>query len=223
MIDLDEMHRRITSTKWDIFPLDRLLPLATVHRIFADEFKKQKNKEVFVKGGKYQRLREAYFALFVGVSLNRRGGVDHLMRLPSKDDNDIDFVSKKETVGKREEFWRLVCDVKEFTSYSESFENFIKNTIEPRIKRNDYHIILGLHSTIQGKDLEKIRQLNDETSTVWVVSNPSEEEKNYSNMLVTWLQGDKLVFQDKIDLLEDVPLTDGPLIIYQDLLRDKIV
>lgn len=223
MISKEEMMKRVRTTKWDIFPLDKKLPLATVYRIFLDEFNKHDDKSIFVRDRKYQRFMEGYFSLFVGISLRKRASKEHFIRFPKDAKNDVDFLSLRDDSGAKEEDWRLVCDVKEFTEYSGSFEQFVEMTVKPKIKAGAYHIIIGLHANVKGDDLEKLRKLSSKASTVWIVSSTSEDEQDYSSMLVTWLQGDEPIFQQIIDLRKELPLSEDPPIVYQDILREKLI
>ncbi len=214
-----QLHQRVLSHKTDVFPLDRMLPLETVYKFFLDEFNKEENKEIFVTGRKYQRLREGYFALFVGVFLTK-SGVVHFMRFPEGDANDVDFLSMKGNSGVKPLMNRLVCDVKEYTEYSESFEDFVEKTVAPKI--GAYHIIIGLRSRVEGKALQSLAKLSRKDATIWIVSSPSEEDEGYERMLVTMFQGEDSVIQQEVNLGDDLHVPEGPALVFEDILREKL-
>lgn len=223
MIDRNELMRRAVQTKYDIFPLDKLCPLPTVYRFLTDEYGKHSDKSILMSDRKYQRLREAYFALFVGVVLAKEGGgTEYLVRFPESADNDVDFLSRKPAPGKREELWRLVCDVKEFTSHSGSFSEFVEKAVAPKIKAGAYHVIIGLHEDVNSGMLEALEEIASKGSTIWVVSNPSQEGQDFNKGIVVTIQGPGLMRRDEVDLLNDIPAGPDPPVVYQDILRAKL-
>lgn len=225
MIDRDELMRRAVQTKYDIFPLDKLCPFPTVYRFLTDEYQRHADKSVLMSDRKYQRLREGYFALFVGVVLAKEGGgTEYLVRFPASAANDIDFLSRKPAPGKKEELWRLICDVKEFTSYSGSFTEFVEKAVVPKIKAGAYHVIIGLHEDVLSTEMvESLEKISSKGSTIWVVSNPSREGQDFNKGVVVTIQGPGLIRRDEVDLSKDIPAAVDPPVVYQDILRDKLV
>lgn len=222
-MDKNELMKRTIEMKRDIFPLNRLLPFSTVYRIMMDEYSRHTDKSVFMKERKYQRLREAYFGLFAGVALEKAGNEQYLIRFPESADNDIDFISVKDFAAKRQELWRLVCDVKEFTSYSGSFTKFVEKAVVPKIKAGAYHVILGLHEDVNGAMLESLEKISSKGSTIWVVSNPSQEDQDFDKSVVLMIQGPGLISRYEIDLRKDIPPGPDVPVVYGDVLRDKLI
>lgn len=220
-MDKTQLHQRVLSRKTNVFPLDRMLPLETVYRFFLDEFNREKDKEVFVKNRKYQRLREGYFALFVGVFLTRNSGTIHFMRFPEGDHNDVDFLSMKDGSGVKPLMNRLVCDVKEYTEHSDSFEEFIEKAVAPKIRARAYHIIIGLHSNVKGEALQALAKLSRKDATVWTVSSLSEGDEDHEKMLVTMFQGEERIIQQEVNLDDELNI-EGPAIVFEDILREKL-
>jgi hypothetical protein len=219
MVSKEELHRRIVETKYDIFPIGKMLPLASVHHFIVEEYKKAPEEAGFHER-KYQRLREGYFALFVAAALSKGPGGEHYMRFPLHNDNDVDILSVNDLKSPRPKFWKLICDVKEFTPHSQSFVDFVEKAVKPKLKAGAYHIIIGMEADAPGSLLKNLSILSKKTATVWVVSSPSPSNQSYNKMLVTRLQGESAIYQEEIDLLKDVPLTGEPPIVFQDDLRD---
>jgi len=57
------LQTQIGKMETEIFPLDRMLPLGTVFKIFKDEYEKSDNKTPFFSDRRYQRLLDAGFYL----------------------------------------------------------------------------------------------------------------------------------------------------------------
>lgn len=219
MVSKEELHKRIVETKHDVFPIGKMLPLSSVHHYIVEEYKRAPADVSFYES-KYQRLREGYFALFVAVSLNKGPGGEHYMHFPEHSDNDVDFLSVNDIKTPRPKFWKLICDVKEFTPHSQSFEDFVEKAVKPKLRANAYHIIIGMQADAPSASLKNLASLSSKTSTVWIVSSPSSDDQPYSKMLVTRLQGEDDIYNEEIDLLKEVPLTGEPPIVFQDDLRD---
>ena len=209
----------------DIFPLDRMLPLSTVYRIFKGEYNKQEKKDIFFTDRKYQRLREGYFALFVGVALNKWENKEHFLRFPKPNSsdttkvNDVNILSVKKMDEKRPKFNEWICDIKEFTQYSKSFEDFIHKTVVPKI--TTYSLIVGVHASIDMRPLRNV--VRNHEATAWIVSNPTEKDDDYNIGLVTMFWDRNRVEQLRINLKEDLQIDNNqPITVFQDLLRDKM-
>jgi len=221
-IDNDKINKRIAEMKYDTYPIDRMLPLATVYKLFSEEYNKSVDKSIFFKKRKYQRLREGYFSLFVAVLLSKISGCNYFIHFPEEAGNDVNILSVKDEGGTKPVFWKLVCDVKEFTHYSSSFDEFVQRTIVPKIRAKSYHLIIGNHQGIEGSDLESLVKLSSKEMTIWVVSAYSPKGDDCNSGVVTVLQGRDMVSQYKIDLSKNIVINGDPMIIYQDVLRDKM-
>jgi len=218
---MDEfVKKQIAEMETNIFPLDRILPLSSVYRIFKEEYEKYSNKSIFFTDRKYQRLREGYFALFVAAALDKWEVREHFLDFPQSDSNDVNILSVKEINKNRSEFNKLICDVKEYTHHSESFEKFLQETIAPKIEI--YNLIIGTHINVDIKPLHNLVQ--NQESTIWIVSSPTEDDLNYDISLVTMLTSRKPIEQQYVNLSEHLAIkNDQPMVIFQNLLRDKMI
>jgi len=218
------LQTQIKKMETEIFPLDRILPLGTVFKIFKDEYEKSDNKKLFFSDRRYQRLREGYFALFVAAALNYWEGKDHFLYFPQNPQNDVNILSVKEINDKKSEMWCLPCDIKEYTEYSVSFEDFIIGKVIPKI--NIYNIIIGTYLTIQDirPGINSIKS-QEKRLTVWIVSSKDPVGIDFTTGIVTMIPPNNDILQKEIDLNKDIEqIDDGkPVLIFQNLLRHKLV
>lgn len=210
----EEFKKRISETKKEIFPLDRLLPLETVYSIFLEEYKKSNDRNIFFRDRKFQRLREGYFSIFVAISLNDTTQNKYLLFFPSAPDNDVYIAFPK-----GEKLEGLAFDVKEFTNWSDSFTDFVKESIFPKI--DIYNLIIATYRKVDGNDLKfLIDRLNEKniSSRIWIVASPTEENNNneVSRILIIDRHGP---IYDKTVNLNDWFDTAKPQVVYQDVVR----
>ena len=223
---MDEfLQTQIKKMKTEIFPLDRLLPLSTVFKIFKDEYKKSDNKKLFFSDRRYQRLREGYFALFVAVALNYWEKKDHFLQFPENPQNDVNILSVKEMNDKKSETWQLPCDVKEYTEYSDSFEDFIIDKVIPRI--NIYNVIIGTYLSIQDvRPVINYIKNQEKRLTVWIVSSRDQVSTDFTTGIVTMIHPNNAnaILQEEVALDNDIEQinTGEPILIFQNLLRHKL-
>ena len=213
-MDYAQFQQRIRETVNDIFPLDRMVPLATVYSIFATEYAKENDKSVFFQDRKFQRLREGYFAMFVALSLNEISGFENYLIFPSDPSNDI-YICNFETGGNVSPF-----DVKEYTQHSASFSEFVEKSVSPKI--DIYNIIIGLHAKNIGEDELKylIDALKNTDARVWLVSNIDEENGDEKASKVTVVNKSGIVYQQDIRMDDLGPVSEPP-IVYQDIIKFK--
>lgn len=214
------LHNQIQKMETEIFPIERLLPLSTVFKIFKDKYEKNTDKNLFFKDRKYQRLREGYFALFIATALNFWEKKDHFLHFPKDPQNDINILSVKEVNDKESEMWKLPCDIKEYTRYSFDFKQFIENKIIPKL--NTYNIIIGTYLNI--KDIRPIIEIikkQKERLTVWIVSATGQDENNVETSMVTMIHPNNEIFQRNVNLNNEIKIDNKPILIFQNLLRDK--
>ncbi|MCD6283740.1 hypothetical protein J7J12_00590 [bacterium] len=218
------LQTQIKKMETEIFPLDRILPLGTVFKIFKDEYEKSDNKKLFFSDRKYQRLREGYFALFVAAALNYWEKKDHFLHFPKNSQNDVNILSVKEINDKKSEMWCLPCDIKEYTEYSDSFEDFIAGKVIPKI--NIYNIIIGTYLTIRDirPAIESIKN-QGKRLTIWIVSGKDPVGIDFTTGIVTMIHPSNNILQKEIDLNNDIErIDDGkPVLIFHNLLRPKLV
>lgn len=220
----EEIQKRIMSTKVDIFPLDRILPLSTVYKLVTDEYDRHIDKEDLLRNRKFQRLREGYFSLFVGVFLSKQNSKPYFLVFPEGSDNDVNFLSEKDISAARPEYWKLICDVKEYTAFEHGgFRNFVEKAVLPKIRAKAYHVVIGLHENISGEELSILDNVCSKSSTIWLVSNTNPDGLNFSEGIVNMFQGGGNITQEKINLLLDIPYLETTPIVFQDKLRDKLV
>jgi len=218
------LQTQIKKMKTEIFPLDRVLSLGTVFKIFKDEYKRSDNKKLFFSDRRYQKLREGYFALFVAAALNYWEKKDHFLQFPEDPQNDVNILSVKEMSSKKSEMWQLLCDIKEYTEYSGSFENFITGKVIPKI--NIYNIIIGTYLTIQDirPAINSIKN-QEKRLTVWIVSSKDPLGIDFTTGIVTMIHPNNNILQKEIDLNNNIEQIDNgkPILIFQNLLRHKLV
>jgi len=214
MTDKKELQKRILGTKKDIFPLDRLLPLETVYSIFLEEYTKTNDRNLFFRDRKFQRLREGYFSLFVAISLDDVSGNKHHLLFPSSQDNDVYIAFPK-----GEKFEGFEFDVKEFTNWSNSFTDFVNESIIPKI--DIYNIIIATYRKIEGNDLKLLVDCLNKKNTssrIWIVASPTEENDNNEISHVSIIDRNGFVY-DKTINLNDWINKNKPQVVYQDVVR----
>lgn len=214
MITNEQFKKRVSETKNDIFPLDRLLPLETVYSIFREEYIKTDDRNLFFRDRKFQRLREGYFTLFATIFLNETTKKRHLLFFPSTQDTDVYIAYPK-----GDKLNGYAFDVKEFTNWSDSFANFVDKSIIP--KADIYNLIIATYRKIDGNDLAcLIKRLNqkDILAKVWLIGAPREENNDKEIAKVTIVDKNGLVY-DKTINLDDWIDKNKQTIIYQDVVR----
>src|SRR4030042_3369814 len=214
----EQLQKRISQTVFDIYPLDRMLPVETVYSIFLKEYAQSDDKSIFFHDRKFQRLIEGYFALFLAVSLKDMLGKEHYLMFPGDPSNDvytfyIQDEDKTKSVGYR-------FDIKEFTSFSDSFISFAEKVIIPKI--DIYNIAVGTHRKIEGKDLKFLSNYLKSKSSdakIWLIGSPIEENNNENISKVTVINKEGFIYDKVIDL--NKWLNNTPLDIYQNIIRIK--
>jgi len=214
----EEIQKQIKNTKWEVFPLHRMLPKETVLSIFLDEYNRVENKGVLAKNSpKTKRLREGYWSLFVCIALDKIENKNHDLFFPLHDQNDVSFLSDVESVSLRTKkyFWEF--DVKEFTIHSADlgFDNFIADKINPN--RTRYGIIIGAHEDIGVLDYSSLCCGQDDRG-LFVVFKSEPCDENFLKAHVIFVYKDSLMFDEEIDLNDYIKPASN-LIIYQDQFR----
>ncbi len=214
------LHNQIQKMETEIFPLDRLLPLSTVLKIFKNEYEKNTNKNSFFSDRKYQRLREGYFALFVATALNFWERKDHFLHFSKDPQNDVNILSVKEMNDKKSEMWKLPCDIKEYTQYSPDLKKFIEDKIIPKL--NIYNIIIGTYLGIEDiRPIIKLIKEQKDRLTVWIVSSSGQDEDNFKIGIVTMVHPNNEIFQRDVNLNNEIKIDNKPILVFQNFLRDK--
>jgi len=214
MTTANNLKKRISETQKDIFPLDRLLPLETVFSVFYQEYAKTNDRNLFFRDRKFQRLREGYFSLFVAISLNDTPQNKHLLLFPSSQDNDVYIAFPK-----GEKLEGFAFDVKEFTNWSNSFTDFVNESIIPKI--DIYNLIIATYRKMDGNDLKFLVDCLNKKNTssrIWIVASPTEENDNNEISRVSVVDRSGLVCGKTINLSEWID-KDKPQVVYQDVVR----
>lgn len=216
------LQKRIFETRHEIFPLDRCLPLETIHFIFQQEYAKSNDKNLFFKDRKFQRLREGYFAMFVAISLQDTFGKPHYMVFPSNPDNDVYIAYRANR--EDEEIPRFIAyefDIKEYTNWSPSFEDFITKTIIPKI--DIYNIAIPIYQPIDSSDFEILvncLKSNNTDKKIWILGLPSSIEKDYAISNVIIINKNGIVYNKTLNIFDWINQEKAP-IVYQDVIRFK--
>ncbi len=216
--------KRIAETEYEIFPLDRLLSLKSVYHIFQQEYIKSKDKHLFFKDRKYQRLREGYFSIFIAISLQDilASRKKHYLIFPSDSSNDV-YVGYKSNDDK-EPISKLTAyefDIKEYTDWSTNFEEFAKESIIPKI--DIYNIAIPIYRKMDWPDLQLLidyLKANNLTRRIWILGLPSDAVEDTETSGVTIIDKDGIVYQKTINISDWIDKTETPMI-FQDVLRFK--
>lgn len=218
-MDNFEFEKRIEETIWDIYPLDKILPIETVYSIFIEEYKKQDNKSIYFKERKYQRMREGFFSIFVAISLKHNSVAEQYLIFPSNKSQDV-LIGSPNKLNEKE----LIVspyDIKEFTIFSKSFFEFVDNVIKPKL--GIYNLVIATHREINKEDFEYLIDLlkkEKSSAQVWLLGAPNEGEENLKATKVTILNSEGIIYQKTFDLDDWLDFT-KPIIIYHDTLKLK--
>jgi hypothetical protein len=217
-MDADFFQKRISQMKQEVFPLDRLLPLETVYAIWSEEYAKESDKNIFFRDRKFQRLREGYFGMFVVASLSDALKRTHYMIFPGIPDNDLNIGYQLE----EEKLGIFEFDVKEFTDYSSSFEDFVEKSIAPRI--GVYNVVIATYRQIGQKDgeflVEVLKEKGGSQTQIWLLSAATEGDGDPDVGKVT-IAGQKGIAYDTVLNLTDWLDKTKPPVVFQDTLRIK--
>lgn len=218
------LQKRIRGTKNDIFPLDRLLPLESVYQIFKREYLKSEGKNIFFYNRKYQRLREGYFSMFIAISLQDISTLHekYYLIFPSDPSNDIYICHRinndEELVPKLNGY---EFDIKEYTNYSENFEEFINKNIFPKI--NAYNIAIAVYRDINEQDgnlLINYLKTRNISKKIWILGLPQNIEEDYAISKVIIISKDGLIYNMTIYLEDWIDKNKTPMV-FQDIVRFK--
>jgi len=219
-MDQKEFAKQISTMQIDIFPLDRMLPLASVYKIFKGIYEKEQEKSTFLDNRKYKRLREGYFGLFVAAALDQWENKEHFLHFPSDPQNDINILFAKDLNAPRQVFNKIVCDVKEFICYEKSFIDFIEKKIGSKL--NTYSIIIGSHRDITNfKPLYDIT-MNRKALPIYIVTAADPIDSDFNIGLVTMFSTEVAPIKVRINLKELLKIDDSSAIIFHNKLRDKL-
>lgn len=215
------LEKQIQQMVTDIFPLDRVLPISTVFKILEEHYGRISDKQKFFKERKYQRLREGYFAMFTAVALNKLENKEHFLLFPRDPMNDVNILSIKDIEHKHQDFWKLTCDIKEYTSFEKSLDGFLNKVVRKGLE--SYHVIIGAYvDEIDMKPIANFIKKENLTNWIFLISSPTQNDQNYKIGLVTIFSKEKGVIQESVDLEEYSQGTSNePLVVFQNLLRDK--
>lgn len=221
-MDQSQFKKRILDTEWDIYPLEKLLPLETVYGIFKDEYSKSEDRNLFFRDRKFQRLREGYFAIFVAISLQDVSEKTHFLFFPKIHDNDVDIIYRSNNESEEStEMSGYRFDVKEYTNWSTNFEEFMKNSIIPKI--GIYNITVATYREMNGQDLGILVSYlkeKDFSSKIWILSLPSGEIEDYSISQVTVINKEGIIYNETINL-NDWMQKEPVSMVFQDVIRYK--
>ena len=217
----DLIKKRTEETITEIFPLDRLLPLETVHKIFVEEYSKVQKKIIFRDERKFQRLREGYFVLFAAVSFTDINKKKCYLVFPSDPSNDVYICQIKDVTKPRPQFEAHPFDVKEYTEYSNSFEDFVSRSISKRL--GTYNLIIASYKQMNWNDLKILFGLIKElapNSKVWITGNSEINQDNIESAKVTVVSKEGIIYEKNINLDHWLDKGVDP-IVYQDVIRFK--
>lgn len=218
MVNEDGLMKQIRDTRYEVFPLDRMLPKETVLSIFLDVYNAADNKAELMKNSPAtKRIREAYWSLFACVTLDIVEQADHLMFFPLDDRNDISFLSANDLQATRPKMNFMEFDVKEYNQYSakEGFGAFIAKTINPA--RSTYGIIVGVHEDIGVLNASSLYFGESDRGVLLVVTDSSDDSDILKARVIFVLEN-KVILDRIINLAEHIGMTDMTTV-FQDKLR----
>jgi hypothetical protein len=220
-MDKNEFLKKIDNTKYDTYPLDKFLPILTVFKIFQDTYSSNIKKSEFLDNRKYKKMREGYWSLFACKALDKLENKEHLMIFPSDETSgDVNFCalqSEDSSVMNK-----LVFDVKEFEEHSDNFESFLNKVVIPKRDMGLYGIIIGLHKNVNGKSLAPLMVENENDRGVFIISALSNDDNNPYLAKVLFFHKGNILFNEEVSIEINFDKND-PMIIYHDILRDKII
>lgn len=216
------LKKRISETKTEIFPLDRILPLESIYLIFEQKYNKLEDKNIFFKDRKFQRLREGYFAMFVAVSLQdiSVSGKSHYLVFPSNPDNDV-YIAYRMNNDEIPKFKAYEFDIKEYTNWSLNFEEFMYKSIIPKI--DIYNIAIPTYRKINDHNIEPLityLKSKNLTTKIWFLGLPDETDYDYNISSVTIMNKDGIIYGKTINLNDWIDKYKTPMI-FQDVIRFK--
>jgi hypothetical protein len=197
---------RISKTRYDFVPLDKIIPLKTALNIFDREYRKA-GSNYFDR--KFQRLREIYFSLFVCRALDFIEEKEHFLVFPARQDsNDVSIIALDSPEKGNMQYY----DVKEYLNKKESVSEFIDHVLVKSQFAN-YNLIVGFHLNVRLElDLSVIRK------SIFLVSNIDEKNEDKYKGLVRLINAGGCIFDRQIDLTDLVDLV-APDVIYHDRLK----
>lgn len=211
------LRQRIRDTQTDIFPLDRHLPLESVYTIFHNVYDKESDKVVFLNNHKYSRLREGYYSLFVALAYSQLIQKLHTLCFPSDPSNDVYIVEPN----KNGPSSAYCFDVKEYTPHTETFVYFLEQKVFPRLEKNMYDIIIGIHKGVSIEEQTLICEFLsriDSERLVYVVGPdmPNQQNEDVSRVTAITKRG---VRQNEVFNLSDHYKKLDSIMVYQDLVK----
>jgi len=215
----DDLLQRISKTKWEIYPLDRMLPKETVLNLFLEKYRQLVKKSSLAKNSRLnKRLREGYWSLFACVALDLMEQSDHFIFFPDDDRNDVSFISPNDLEATRPKMNFIEFDVKEYTCFSAKagFGNFIQTVINP--SRKIYGVIVGVHENVGLLHAESLFSTDDSDRGVFLIAQDKPDDKDEMEAHVLFIMGNKLLFDRTVSLTEFIS-SDKAQIVYQDKLK----
>ena len=220
-MDDERFKKRINETMIEMFALDRILPLETVYSFFIGQYNQVNGKGVFFRDRKFQRLREGYFALFAALTFNDTQKKPYYLYFPSDASNDVNIGFPKINTETKCEFEAYPFDIKEFTEFSQSFQEFVDKSVAPKI--NIYNLIIVTYRYMNGKDLEYLVDYlkNHAPDTkVWLTGASTKDHDYVDTARVTIVDSSGILYNKDINLNEWLDKNKPP-IVYQDVVRLK--
>ncbi len=215
----DDLLQQIKKTKWETYPLDRMLPKETVLNLFLEKYKQADNKGLLAKNSRTnKRLREGYWSLFACVALDILEQSNHLIFFPNDDRNDVSFISTNDLGAIRPKMNFMEFDVKEYTQFSAKtgFDSFIRKVINPN--RSIYGIIIGVHEDIGLLHPKSLFSTDDHDRGVFLIAQDDPDKQDEMEAHVLFIMGTNVLFDRTVSLAESIS-SNKTNTIYQDKLR----
>ena len=214
-----ELLKRIKDTKTDIFPLDKFLPLNTVYTLFHSEYEKEKAKSKFLNNRIYSRLREGYYALFATLAYSLHVEKEH-QRVFRADPGNAGYMVE---LNQKTESKAYCFDVKEYTSYTDSFEIFLNKTIFPIIDKNTYDLVIGIHVSVSPEEQKLLHDHLVKKKSKRMVDligahAENNDDEDISRVIALTENG---VLQNQVISLKEYLHRQDSVLVFQDLVKFK--
>lgn len=195
---------RIKETKWDTYPLDRMLPAYTVFNIFFQNYEKEEKKEAFLNNHRFLKLREGYYALIACAAFDEIENRKHYLIFPANDKNgDVGFIAEKmEESGEME---IIFFDVKEYHEIDKkTFIEYLSHIFsKEKVKNNHYGLIIALNrdTSLSKDEVKYIEDISKELSRgIFICSGSNAEQHNPKKGFCSYFWGGKLQYYDNLEL-----------------------
>lgn len=220
MIDIQT---RVNETKYNHYPLDRMLPSYSVFNIFFENYKREEIKSDFLDNHRYLKMREGYYGLVAVTAFDELENREHFLLFPSNDNyGDLGFLAEKaKDTGEME---LIFFDVKEYQEIDKKdFFKYVEHiTSKSKILNNQYGLIIGLNRdvTLSEKTLELIKEKSKTLSRgIFICAADPADQWNPNKSICTYFLDGKIFYHKGLEISNR---GNDEIIIFQDQINYEI-